>query len=381
MALGVRYLEDRRNAKSGYRGFYFNIPKAVKESGVLDGRPLTLGDDPVEASRLGKAYNDLIDSWKSGGVERMLEEREAKRQGYTVQELVNEYHSSRYYLRLARSTRQSYDSALKAALGTKLDGIKFGLMKARMVRRRDADALYDALYSNSGPAMAKLCVAVLTRVFSLAALTWEWVDKNPFHRMETDILPSREAEWTTDQIKAFFDAATAHRCRSVGLLAVLAFDLMQRPVDIRLLKWDEGLRQTADGYEAFIQQTKTSAKVWVPLSDFSIPMVKETFRYSPYVCGNERTRDPWTGPRLTAVARQIMRVAGIPDDLQIRDLRRTAATEGVDAEATEDELRSAGGWKTRRNLNVYAKRTKVAAGNLQRKRMALRARRENAESA
>jgi hypothetical protein len=40
----------------------------------------------------------------------------------------------------------------------------------------------------------------------------------------------------------------------------------------------------------------------------------------------------------------VSRITGVPDDLQIRDLRRTAATEGASAGATPAELMAVGGW-------------------------------------
>jgi hypothetical protein len=53
------------------------------------------------------------------------------------------------------------------------------------------------------------------------------------------------------------------------------------------------------------------------------------------------------------MARWIARNAGISDDLQIRDLRRTGATEGASAGATPWEMMAVGGWQTQSSIRPY----------------------------
>jgi hypothetical protein len=68
----------------------------------------------------------------------------------------------------------------------------------------------------------------------------------------------------------------------------------------------------------------------------------------------------------------IARAAGIPDDLQIRDLRRTAATEGASAGATPWEMMAVGGWQDQASIRPYFVGTPEQAASFQAKREAYR---------
>ncbi len=49
-------------------------------------------------------------------------------------------------------------------------------------------------------------------------------------------------------------------------------------------------------------------------------------------------------PKLRPLFRKIATAAGIPSDLQFRDLRRTATVQLAEAGCTESEIASFGGW-------------------------------------
>lgn len=83
-----------------------------------------------------------------------------------------------------------------------------------------------------------------------------------------------------------------------------------------------------------------------------------------------------SGKRLTRyhfgrLARELMREAGLPDTLQLRDLRRTASKERTEGGATEAELASATGHSIEHGskiLDVYNPRSYELAKSAQRKR-------------
>ena len=60
-------------------------------------------------------------------------------------------------------------------------------------------------------------------------------------------------------------------------------------------------------------------------------------------------------------------LAGIPDDLQLCDLRRTAATESASAGATPWELMAVGGWQNPNSMRPYLVRTPEQAASIQAK--------------
>src|SRR4029077_813673 len=80
------------------------------------------------------------------------------------------------------------------------------------------------------------------------------------------------------------------------------------------------------------------------------------------------TGKKWHRRNFTKAVRRVARAAGLPDDLQIRDLRRTAAKEGASAGATPAELMAVGGWANQASIRPYLVQTQEQAAACQRKR-------------
>jgi hypothetical protein len=80
----------------------------------------------------------------------------------------------------------------------------------------------------------------------------------------------------------------------------------------------------------------------------------------------------WQRRNFTGTVRRIARLAGLPDDLQIRDLRRTGATEAASAGATPPELMAVGGWANQASIRPYLVQTVEQAASVQAKRDAYR---------
>jgi hypothetical protein len=82
----------------------------------------------------------------------------------------------------------------------------------------------------------------------------------------------------------------------------------------------------------------------------------------------------WQRRNFTGTVRRIAKAAGLPDDLQIRDLRRTGATEAASAGATPLELMAVAGWANQASIRPYLVQTVEQAANVQAKRDAYRGR-------
>ncbi len=65
-----------------------------------------------------------------------------------------------------------------------------------------------------------------------------------------------------------------------------------------------------------------------------------------------------------------MEAASLPSNLQMRDLRRTGATEMAEAGATNAEMRSVTGHKTMDVLSIYVRTTQAQASSAVNKRFA-----------
>ena len=83
---------------------------------------------------------------------------------------------------------------------------------------------------------------------------------------------------------------------------------------------------------------------------------------------SEATKRPYSKHFLSHEVARIRALAGLPTDLQFRDLRRTAATDMGKHGATDDELRGVTGHRSRGVVAVYVQPTGEAAARAQRKR-------------
>jgi len=180
-------------------------------------------------------------------------------------------------------------------------------------------------------------------------------------------LPSRVVMWEPEQVTQFIKTADSMGIWSMGTLALLCYDLCQRPGDMRQLRWSD----YQNGQFSFTQE-KTQTVVDIPAS----PRLLERLANPPRIAVKgtmpfKRYNDPTiiiyepTGQPLTRfynrVTARIRNAAGLPFELQMRDLRRTGATEMAEAGCTEDELRSVTGHQSRDVLSIYVRPTKRLA--------------------
>ena len=91
---------------------------------------------------------------------------------------------------------------------------------------------------------------------------------------------------------------------------------------------------------------------------------------------------PWTTPRgdldhFRSVVKDIIRAAGLRDELSFTSFRHGGFTEGADADMTDAELRAAGRHRSARQLPTYAKRTRKQLISGARKRRAERTKAAN----
>jgi len=104
---------------------------------------------------------------------------------------------------------------------------------------------------------------------------------------------------------------------------------------MRLLTWDaiDFNEQRVD-----ITQSKRGAEVFLPIPDTLFTMIKEQheyFNFQEYVAPHPNPRNghypPYTALAIHYIVNKIKKEAGLPKELQARDLRRTAITEMVEA--------------------------------------------------
>ncbi len=272
----------------------------------------------------------------------------------TVAWLFEEFFRSDKFGKLAASTRKDYRWLAGRIGGLELGSTTLGRCPARSVKARHADKIHGILEKESGQAAAHYACRFARRVWNWARRQ-EHVDPeaaNPWAEMSLGKLPERDQRWTPEQVEAFCAKARDLGWPSQALAVQLSYWLAHRQGDVLHATWTDLEKQAR-------RTRKTRAEVPVVASVYpelaAALATVERRHVQVVVC--ESTDRPWKADHFRHVFRQIADAAGLPEDLQFRDLRATAATELADAGATVPELRSHGGWTNAAMALRYARAT------------------------
>jgi integrase len=188
------------------------------------------------------------------------------------------------------------------------------------------------------------------------------ITKNPMAKVRKRTSEPRSVVWTHDQVMSFLDMAfTRGNWTSIGMIVMMAYEWAQRPIDIRSLKWEN---VDLDNQVVKIKQTKRGARVELPVPDNLNAMLKQqqdTWGFQKWVVPHHRPQGnayrPLTVMQMTHQLKQVKDAVGLPDELQVGDLRKTAIIEMILGGAEALAIQSATGHKNVASLNPYNKFT------------------------
>lgn len=278
----------------------------------------------------------------------------------TVAWLFEQFFAGERFASLAPATQKDYRWLAKRLGETRIGSTSLGRLSARALRSRHADRIYRLLRDASGHATAHYACRFARRVWKWAGRR-ELVDAhpNPWAGMELAGLPQRHQRWTADQVLAVVAKAVELGRASIGLAVLLAYWLGHRQSDVLALTWtvlDEGFRQTS----------KTGVRVPIVAAaypELASALAAERTRQeearlaSTHVVVCEMTGRPWLPDTFRHEFRAIADAAGLPRELQFRDLRATATTELADAGADVVALSTHTGHLTVEMARRYTRRT------------------------
>lgn len=351
----VKFVEKRTRA-GGRTVWVVNPPPYIRDSLKAEYQQFDLLEEANSyASEIDEAYRD----YKRGVI------REFKAAEATVDGLISYYKSTNDYLKLADNSKRLYLAMLKDAQGLTLasSNVHFGGMKSSNVTAEHADKLYLKLKELKSQHRATHVCKVLRKVW-FSGLRAGKVRANPFQKMNLEGLKDRVVLWEPSQVQLFIETADALGTQSIGTMALLCYDLCQRPGDMRQLTWGN-LREDV----LVFSQEKTGTEVVIPAS----PRLMERLRTirpsnvlpTDHIVLCEATGKPYDRRLYAKWAVRVRNEAKLPNTLQLRDLRRTGATEMAEAGCTEDELRSVTGHQSRDVLSIYVRPTiRLAAAGI-----------------
>lgn len=359
----TKYLETRKRA-DGRQYYAFNPSRGVREALNLRYKNFTNKRDAVSyCQQVALEYS----------LHRRKNEGTIKVDDESVQGLINFYKTTQEWIKLAENSQTFYDLQLRTATEIDFDfsKIPFGQQKAKNITATQADKLFTQIQREYSNHRAAHVVKVLRKVYNVG-FRHDKVPANPFSNMKIPGLPTRKILWEPEQVFKVIETADKMGYPSLGTITLLTYDLCARPGDMRQLTW-ANYREGNFGYV----QEKTGTPMGVAASPRLIERLRDLHQYDPAdlerdgciaIC--ETTGKPYSKDLLVKYFARVRKASGVPTHLQLRDLRRTGATEMAEAGCTEDELRAVTGHQSREILATYVRPTMKLATSAINKRFA-----------
>lgn len=278
---------------------------------------------------------------------------------------IEEYYNSLDFRQLAPRTQYDYKYCLNTLLNTTVERSRIGNMYFGTLDTPKAQKAYDQ-WAERGVQFANHTQAVSSKFYNYA-IQRGYAQSNPFRSLSKRAHKPRKVVWTREDITQFLNTAYSEfKWRSVGLIVQMSYEWCQRLGDMRTLTWD---KYDSEAGVLYLEQSKRRAKVELPTSPELQEMLaqqKKDFGHLTYVApvctaaGNVADRC-YHKVELSIYGRQVIQAAGLPDTLQIMDMRRTGTTEMVDAGVPLTNIMMVTGHASPASLKPYIKNTLTGA--------------------
>ncbi|MCW5704105.1 MAG: hypothetical protein KIT82_16165 [Bradyrhizobium sp.] len=383
-------------------GYYFNVPTWARKAGC-----------PVENEALGGDYDEAVRrvetvllpafrSWHTGGATDANVVRPAKIG--TLDWMIAEYKSDRKYTRLGSKHRRNHELGFKLVCGYIMkDGRKLGTIALSAINTAVVDAVYEKLLVVSerdaaGNLVERERRTTINHAMKSCRRAWTVTARrhpgklpvvNPFAAMGL-ISSDRETPTATyDELIAFRTQAIEMGLHSIATGALIGWEWLQRERDIFATFSVDHYRPKDRPNMVRVVDEKTETESWIPLFDeVGAPLYPELMKELDAI-KRERIgglmlrrdwgeRGPWpTWPKpdmpdfthMTRKTKEIVRAAGLRDELSFTSFRHGGLTETGDAELTDREILAQSRHTTVKVLPKYVKRTtrQIATGTKKRR--------------
>jgi integrase len=339
--------------------FRYNPPSDAVKAGVVCRKTFNTYDEAVRYSQIANAE---LDSWR-----KERSHLKSLTTNATVEDLVKSYKQNISYLQLNDKTRKDYDYYIGCWLRSSAAPTHRSLMYARLedLNTPICQRIYEEHASHS-VSLANHALACYRLLFNYA-IRHGFTQHNPFSKVLRRADKPRRTVWTRQDIKTFLDVAYgSFKWRNVGLIVQMAHEWGQRLGDMRLLKWSNYNMETG---VLSLEQSKRRANVTLPTSVSLQKMLvaqhadygwQEYIAPSDVVDGKGGLK-PFTSVRLAILGADAMKASGLPSDLKLMDMRRTAISEMLEVGVPITNIMSISGHATPQSLAPYLKHTLKSA--------------------
>jgi hypothetical protein len=400
----------RKPLASGQWAYFFEPPTWARRA-----------DCPVAAEALGNDYDRTVrrvedvllpalDSWRTGGRSDLVPL--GPRVG-TFDWLVTVFKQHQAWRDIDRKTRRLYEQGLSVVANYVLkDGARVGSKQIADFTRGFVDALYAKILvveelDTEGNATTRerrrftnAAMAACRRAWFIGQRAEEKIVQplNPFAKMglkkrRPGEAPRETPTATWDELTTFRSKARELGFGSLATAALMTWEWLQREEHLFGAFDVTHYRPKDRPNSVHVVHPKTGEDAWWPLFDaegralFPELMAELDEIKSRMIAGQMFRRDhahrrsrvpmPWITPRgdldyLRSTVKQVIRAAGLRDELSFTSFRHGGFTEGADADMSDAELRAAGRHRSARQLPTYAKRTRNQLISGAKKRRAMR---------
>jgi integrase len=326
--------------------YYWQPTRILRAAGFLPRRLAERTNDVADAVREAEAFNRELDAWRAGRVPVPI-------QPGTIPWLVKLYRADERYTSLRPKTQAGYDQCIGVIEEW---SARAGHLPLATISRKACRTFYRSM--SRTPAQAAAVMRVLRILLGFAVDEGE-LERNPAERMRIKGSPPRRQVWTSEQIDAFVAAAVTEGRPSIGLAVRLGEGLGQREGDTLRLGWT-----AYDGAVVRLRQRKTGKLIDVPVIADLRQALDQAPRTAATIVVSETTGRPYAEHNFGHLFREIADAAGLPSDLQYRDLRRTAVVRLAEAGCSIPEIAAITGHSLRTATQIqetYLPRNTVMA--------------------
>jgi hypothetical protein len=386
----------RKPSKHGW-SYYFNVPSWARAAGCpLHNEPL--GSDYAAAvQRTETVLLPAFDAWRSGGAPAL-----SAAYG-TLDWVFSEYRSDRRFTGLDVRTRGTHEGGFRLVGGFLLsDGRRLGQVRLASITSDVIDTLYDKLLvvkktDAAGNVIERERRTTVNHAMKTCRRAWNVAARrhptlvpsvNPFARMGLKSSARETPTATFAELQAFRVKAVEMGFPSLATAALIAWEWLQRVRDIFSTFDVSHYRPKERPNAVRILHEKTAEENWVPLfDDAGVPLYPELMSELDAIrrerigglmlCRDRGDRSPWparTGDvsHLSRTVKNILRAAGLREELTFTSFRHGGFTEAADADLSDAQMRAQGRHKSAKVLPRYAKRTMKQVAEGARKRRAQR---------
>jgi hypothetical protein len=400
-----RYVE-RKPLRSGGWAYFFHVPSWARKAGcTVQSGPLGT-DYEAAVSRAEGVFLPAFDAWRIGG--NAPASSPAIAASGTLDWMFAEYRADRRYTRLDAKSKRNHEVGFKLVGGYILkNGKRLGEKHLTAIDTALTDDLYEKLLilktvDGKGNVVERERRTTVNHAMKSCRRAWNIAARrnpgklplvNPFAKMGLRSSDRETPTATYEELVAFRAKAVEMRLSSLATAALIGWEWLQREIDIFATFDVSHYRPKERPGMVRVIDAKTDSESWIPLFDpeTNVPLYPELTAELDAIkrgrigglmlCRDWGDRGPWpTWPKpdqpdfthMSRKTKEIIRAAGLRDELSFASFRHGGLTETGDAELTDREILAQSRHTTVKVLPGYVKRTTKQIANGTKKRRAAR---------